>query len=217
MEDVASERYLRGMAKGHIESLPSGSYRAIVYAGTDPVTRRPRYLRETCKTETAAVTGDTGDTPGVTELRHPTGDTAMTPNPPGNHQDPPPSAREPDIGPDDAAPTGGGGHDEFHTALGEAWPLSRTQRRRLAPRVTNALTAGWTPTALATHVGANPEGVRSPYVVLASRLADLPEPPTTGPAAKPPWCGQCDKNTRLMEHPTNDIVKRCSRCHPAHQ
>ncbi len=26
---------------GHIEELPSGSYRVHVYAGTDPITRRP--------------------------------------------------------------------------------------------------------------------------------------------------------------------------------
>lgn len=42
------------MAKGHIERLPSGSYRVKVYAGTDPVTRRPRRLTETYKTETKA-------------------------------------------------------------------------------------------------------------------------------------------------------------------
>jgi integrase len=30
--------------------LPSGSYRAVVCSGTDPLTRKPRYLRETVKT-----------------------------------------------------------------------------------------------------------------------------------------------------------------------
>ena len=28
------------VAKGHIEQLPSGSFRVSVYAGTDPLTRR---------------------------------------------------------------------------------------------------------------------------------------------------------------------------------
>ena len=37
-------------ARGHIEQLPSGSFRVHVYAGTDPVTGRPRRLRETCPT-----------------------------------------------------------------------------------------------------------------------------------------------------------------------
>jgi integrase len=41
-------------AKGHIERLPSGSYRVKVYAGTDPVTGRERRLRETCPDETSA-------------------------------------------------------------------------------------------------------------------------------------------------------------------
>jgi integrase len=39
---------------GHIEQLPSGSWRAKVYAGVDPLTRREIRLRETCKTERAA-------------------------------------------------------------------------------------------------------------------------------------------------------------------
>jgi integrase len=36
---------------GHIERLPSGSYRVIVYAGTDPLTGRRLRLRQTVKTE----------------------------------------------------------------------------------------------------------------------------------------------------------------------
>ena len=40
--------------RGHIEQLPSGSYRAVVFAGSDALTGRPRYIRETCKTYDAA-------------------------------------------------------------------------------------------------------------------------------------------------------------------
>jgi integrase len=43
----------RGPA-GHIERLPSGSWRVKVYAGTDPPTGREFRLRKTCKTEQAA-------------------------------------------------------------------------------------------------------------------------------------------------------------------
>ena len=39
---------------GHIEQLPSGSWRVKVYAGTDPLTGREIRLRKTCKTERAA-------------------------------------------------------------------------------------------------------------------------------------------------------------------
>jgi integrase len=42
------------VAKGHIERLPSGSFRVRVYAGTDPVTRREIRLKQTVKDETAA-------------------------------------------------------------------------------------------------------------------------------------------------------------------
>jgi integrase len=43
------------VTKGHIEQLPSGSYRVHVYAGTDPVTGKPRRLKRTVKTEAKAV------------------------------------------------------------------------------------------------------------------------------------------------------------------
>jgi hypothetical protein len=35
---------------GHIEQLPSGSFRVTVYAGTDPLPGRPLRHRETAKT-----------------------------------------------------------------------------------------------------------------------------------------------------------------------
>jgi hypothetical protein len=36
--------------RGYIETLPSGSFRAVAYTGTDPLTRKPQYVRETVKT-----------------------------------------------------------------------------------------------------------------------------------------------------------------------
>jgi hypothetical protein len=41
--------------RGHIERLPSGSYRVHVYAGIDPVTHKPRRLKQTCPDEPSAV------------------------------------------------------------------------------------------------------------------------------------------------------------------
>jgi hypothetical protein len=40
---------------GHIEQLPSGSWRVKVYGGTNPLTGREIRLRKTCKTERAAL------------------------------------------------------------------------------------------------------------------------------------------------------------------
>jgi len=40
--------------RGYIEELPSGNFRAVVSAGVDPLTRKPRYLRETVATYRAA-------------------------------------------------------------------------------------------------------------------------------------------------------------------
>jgi integrase len=55
--EVSAAVYCHVMAStpnGHIEQLPSGSWRAKVYAGTDPLTGREIRLRRTCKTERAA-------------------------------------------------------------------------------------------------------------------------------------------------------------------
>jgi integrase len=41
-------------ASGHLEQLPSGSYRVHVYAGTDPLTGRELRHRQTVKTEEQA-------------------------------------------------------------------------------------------------------------------------------------------------------------------
>jgi integrase len=42
------------VTKGHIERLPSGSFRVVVFAGYDPVTRRRSYFKSTVKTEAQA-------------------------------------------------------------------------------------------------------------------------------------------------------------------
>jgi hypothetical protein len=47
-------RVMASTPNGHIEQLPSGSWRAKVYAGTDPLTGREIRLRRTCRTERAA-------------------------------------------------------------------------------------------------------------------------------------------------------------------
>ncbi|AEH08772.1 hypothetical protein FsymDg_1287 [Candidatus Protofrankia datiscae] len=102
------------------------------------------------------------------------------------------------------------------TRLGSSWRLTPRQRTRLAPLVTTALAAGWTPSGLRETLGANPGGVRSPYAVLRTRLTDLPDPPTTGSApavARPPWCGICNESTRLFEL-DDGRARRCPTCHP---
>jgi integrase len=57
--------------RGHVEELASGSFRAIVYAGADPLTRRPRYLKETAKTYAAAEQALTKLQAQVDDERHP--------------------------------------------------------------------------------------------------------------------------------------------------
>jgi integrase len=58
-------------SRGHIETLPSGSFRVIVYAGTDPLTSKPRYLKETHKSYAAADVALTRLQNEVDEERHP--------------------------------------------------------------------------------------------------------------------------------------------------
>jgi hypothetical protein len=155
----------------------------------------------------------TGVTPVSGEGCHPcpgTPDTAVSPDPPENHQrtttDP---ARDAASGDDNAAEE----IEEFFTALGARWLLTVRQRQRLSPAVRAAVASGWTLAGLARFAGANPEGVRSPYAVLRSRLSpgELPLPPAP-PPDRPPWCGSCDEHTRHITTPEGPA--RCPACHP---
>lgn len=60
----------RRRPRGHIRTLPSGSFQAIVYAA-DPLTGKERYLRETTKTYDAAEIALTRLQGQVDEDRHP--------------------------------------------------------------------------------------------------------------------------------------------------
>lgn len=105
---------------------------------------------------------------------------------------PPPPEREEQQSQENQAAGGDLRLGEFFDGLGPAWPLSPTQRERLAPAARRALSRGWEPEALAAHVGANTDGVRNPYAVLSARLrpTELPEPsrpggqPGAGPATR---------------------------------
>jgi hypothetical protein len=100
-------------------------------------------------------------------------------------------------------------------ALGPRWRLSAGQRQRLEGPVWSALAAGWPSSALATELAANPEGVRAPYAVLRSRLAELVETPPQEPAKslRPPHCGSCVEATRYRELDDGRPYP-CPLCHP---
>jgi hypothetical protein len=122
-------------------------------------------------------------------------------------------ARETELSPVESA-AGGGNLREFYDGLGAAWPLSAAQRERLAPAVAEALGRGWQPRDLAAFVGANTDGVRSPYAVLTARLAagELPAPPVPG-ARRKPWCGRCDEQTRFLPDEFGyPSARRCPDC-----
>ncbi len=57
--------------RGHVEQLPSGSYRAVVYGGIDPLTGRECRVREVCKTYAAAEKALTKLQRQVDEDQHP--------------------------------------------------------------------------------------------------------------------------------------------------
>lgn len=57
--------------RGHIEKLPSGTYRARVYGGIDPLTRRRRYVMETAPTYDLAEKALTRLQGQVDEDKHP--------------------------------------------------------------------------------------------------------------------------------------------------
>jgi hypothetical protein len=95
-------------------------------------------------------------------------------------------------------PGPGGPVAEYFAAIAAAWGFTAAQRARLAPVVETALNTGWTPAELAAFTGGNTDGVRNPYAVLATRLSSAELPPPPARPARPPWCGGCDKRTRLL-------------------
>lgn len=158
-------------------------------------------------------TGGVEAAPGVAELRHPSPGTAVSPEPPS-------TALETSSAAEGAPTRAEEGKsiediDAVLDGLGPAWQLTPKQRQRLAPKVVEALAAGWSARKLSAHLGANPDGVKSPAAVLSARLDDLP--PATGensPAAqRPTWCGTCDEPSRTVER-TDGRWTRCPQCHP---
>lgn len=156
---------------------------------------------------------DNADSPPRTQPCQGTTDTAVSPDPPENHQRtaPPPARQEP-AAELPAVPTAAEAGEFFErlAALNPRWRLTSGQRRRITPAVAGALAAGWTPGALAEFAGANAAGVRHPGAVLAARLspAELPPPPAL---RRPPWCGECDRATRMLDF-GGDAPRRCPRC-----
>ncbi len=64
----------RRRTRGYIEDRPErvkGRYRAVVYAGTDPLTGKPRYLRKSADTHAQAEVELTKLLSSVDENRHP--------------------------------------------------------------------------------------------------------------------------------------------------
>ena len=157
--------------------------------------------------------GDTGDRPPLTRPCQGTPDTAVSPDPPKNHQG---TAASPPVRHARSAATvvsddGGGGIGGFFAALGDAWQLTEAQRARLAPAVQAALDMGWTPQQLALVTGANTAGVRNPYAVLAARLGPAELSPPAARPTRPPWCGDCDQVTRMLDY-HGDAPRPCLRC-----
>lgn len=145
-------------------------------------------------------TPGTGATPPLTQLCHPTPDTATPPDP--SYTRPRPSTVE----------EGGEGSTKAGAVLdrlGAQWPLTPRQRRHLIPKVERAFSAGWPPERLAEYLAANPGGVKAPAAVLSTRLDDLPTAPRERENPdRPSWCGSCLESTRMVE----DGEGRPSRC-----
>ncbi|GAA4851289.1 hypothetical protein GCM10025787_38080 [Saccharopolyspora rosea] len=157
-----------------------------------------------------SATGGTGAAPGVAQLRHPTPGTAVPPEPPGTVLEPSTGAREAASDVEEGESTQD--IEAVLNGLGPAWRLTPKQRQRLAPKVVEALEAGWSTRRLAEHLGANPDGVKSPAAVLSARLDDLPPVMARRPE-RTPWCGQCDEEFRQVERADGRWV-RCPTCHP---
>ncbi|MBA4023877.1 MAG: DNA-binding protein [Gordonia sp.] len=142
---------------------------------------------------------------GRVSERHPPGDPKRDPLNPSNK---PPSEPE---ALDDS--------DRVFDALPSPWTVGRHDRQSLSPAVFAALAAGWKVEALVQHLARNPDGVRYPVRVLASRLADLPGAPNSsfdGSRTTLPWCGECgDERSRtitVVQPDGSEAAAFCPKC-----
>jgi hypothetical protein len=106
-------------SSGHIEQLPSGSWRAKAYAGKDPLTGREIRFRKTCKTERDAQIELAKQLALARAGRQPDSDVTLAQN---NYR--PPAARRPTL--TDRPPPGYYADDD----LAEQLPLSPPGPRR---------------------------------------------------------------------------------------
>ncbi|MBA8825315.1 hypothetical protein FHX42_002666 [Saccharopolyspora lacisalsi] len=218
LDERTVQRVIRRLTdEGHLRVEKEGGRKSNRYAvlmdresSTPPANRHPRQ-NATGGTATPPQPRHDPATPGAAQLRHP--------NLPGTVLDPSSGARE-----DERSQSDGFDKEEGEPSadidavldrLGSAWPLTPTQRRRLAPKVVEALAAGWSAQRLAEHLSANPEGVKSPAAVLTSRLDDLPSAADGARDQRPSWCGQCDEPSRTIER-SDGRWRRCPDCHPQH-
>jgi len=58
---------------------------------------------------------------------------------------------------------------------------------------------------------ANTAGVRNPNAVLAARLGPAELSPPAARPTRPPWCGDCDQVTRMLDY-HSDAPRPCLRC-----
>lgn len=101
-------------------------------------------------------------------------------------------------------------------SLPTPWRIGRREAARLSPAIEEAFAAGWTSQTLVAHLSSRPEGVRNPAAVLASRLSELPTPPTFSTRPKTPWCGECEdplsRTITVTQSDGTEAAEFCPRC-----
>lgn len=94
--------------------------------------------------------------------------------------------------------------------------LRPTQRDidRLAPKAELLLSNGVTAGELLRRLTAGIDSAHSPAGALLRRLENLSLPKGVPAPERPPWCGECDEKTRLLEKPDTGLPYRCPQCNP---
>jgi hypothetical protein len=85
----------------------------------------------------------------------------------------------------------------------------------LARRLRTLEERGWPPAEIRKRL-AGIETAEAPGAAALTRLADLATlTPPAGRPERPPWCGTCNRETRMREHAEHDDRPyRCPECHP---
>lgn len=189
--------------------IPSPSSQQSAPRTTEPVQQSVSRTADVVQQSVSAVQQSVSKAPAVRETDSTSVPTSLPTSSPAIRRSFRPNLLGAEVGEDDEQQKTRTAEDALRAAVPGAPILTAKARESLGVCVQQ----GWTPDALVQAVAAPSwAGSTHPPGLLAKRLAECAQqtPPRPAPV-RPPWCGECDERTRMID---GDHPAHCPECHP---